>query len=59
MMQRERVTKGEVLAALRGPGLRSVAQAAAVILETDGSFSVIRELDENNDGSALGDVDQN
>lgn len=57
-MRRQRVTEGEVLAALRGHGIGSVAQAAAVILETDGSFSVIRELDENNDASALADVDQ-
>lgn len=37
----ERVTREEVLAALRGSGLGDLAQAAAVVLETDGTFSVI------------------
>ncbi len=37
----ERVTSDEVLAAIRSGGLAGVHQADAVILETDGSFSVI------------------
>lgn len=37
-----RVTEDEVLAAVRGAGLAALADAQAVVLETDGSFSVIR-----------------
>lgn len=37
----ERVTRDEVLAALRGAGLQDRGQAAAVVLETDGSLSVL------------------
>lgn len=42
-MQRERVTVDEVMASLRGSGMADAAQAAAVVLETDGSLSVIRQ----------------
>jgi len=37
----ERVTAGEVQAAVRGAGLGDLGDVAAVVLETDGSFSVI------------------
>ncbi len=40
-LRRVRVTEDEVLAALRSAGLGNVDQAEAVVLETDGSFSVI------------------
>jgi len=40
-MRRERVTREEIIAAMRGSGSVSPADVAAVILETDGSFSVI------------------
>lgn len=40
-MRRERVTRDEILAAVRGQGRASLASVHAVILETDGSFSVI------------------
>lgn len=40
-MRAERVTRGEVLAALRNAGVTDPAQAGAVVLETDGSLSVI------------------
>jgi uncharacterized membrane protein YcaP (DUF421 family) len=40
-LRRERVTRSEVLAAIRGKGLAAVEDVAAVVLETDGSFSVI------------------
>lgn len=42
-MRRERVTESEVCAALRGQGIADVAGVYAVVLETDGSFSVIQE----------------
>ena len=54
-MCRARVTEGEILAALRSHGIANLGAAAAVVLETDGSFSVIRELDEGGD-STLSDV---
>ncbi|RDI57940.1 DUF421 domain-containing protein [Microvirga subterranea] len=41
-MRTQRITRDEVTAALRASGVADAAQAAAVILETDGSLSVIR-----------------
>jgi uncharacterized membrane protein YcaP (DUF421 family) len=38
----ERVTEGEVRAALRAQGISAVEDAEAVVLETDGSFSIIK-----------------
>lgn len=38
----ERVTRDEVLAALRSSGVADAAGVAAVVLETDGSLNVIR-----------------
>jgi uncharacterized membrane protein YcaP (DUF421 family) len=40
-MSRERVTEAEIRSALRGQGLCAVEEVAAVILETDGTFSVV------------------
>ena len=37
-----RVTRDEIRAAIRSSGIESVAQVHAVVLETDGSFSVVR-----------------
>lgn len=56
VMKRERVTEGEVLAALRDRGFHSVRQAYAVVLETSGTFSVIAGPVEA-ELSALADVD--
>ncbi|CAN5571504.1 DUF421 domain-containing protein [soil metagenome] len=41
-MRSQRVTRDEVLAALRSAGVSDLSRAGAVVLETDGSFSVIR-----------------
>lgn len=41
-MRRARVTEDEVLAAIRGHGSASLDDVRAVVLETDGSFSVVR-----------------
>lgn len=41
-LRAQRVRRDEVRAALRGAGVAGIAGAAAVILETDGSFSVIK-----------------
>lgn len=40
-LRRERVTREEVEAALRSSGMSDISQAKSVILETDGSISVI------------------
>ena len=49
----ERVSKGEILAAIRVSGCGDLHAIKAVVLETDGSFSVIQQL---GDHSALQDV---
>jgi len=40
-MRRQRITREEILAAIRSSGLPGPASVAAVVLETDGSMSVI------------------
>ena len=42
-MRRERVTEDEIRAAVRSAGHSDPSQVAAVVLETDGSFSVVAE----------------
>lgn len=45
-LRKARVTKAEVLSAIRGSGVSDVAAVQAVVLETDGSLSVVkREAD--------------
>lgn len=39
----ERITEEEVLAAIRGGGYLSLEKVAAVVIETDGSFSILPE----------------
>lgn len=51
-MRRERVTREEIIAAARSQGVLSMSDAAAVVLETDGSFSVLKGK-AGEDGSAL------
>ena len=41
VMRRERLTREEVLAAVRGSGKASLERVGAVVLETDGSLSVL------------------
>jgi uncharacterized membrane protein YcaP (DUF421 family) len=41
-MRRERVTESEVQAAIRSEGIARVEDVTAVVLETDGTFSVIK-----------------
>ncbi|MGB3308285.1 MAG: YetF domain-containing protein [Nodosilinea sp.] len=55
-LKKERVAKGEVLAAIRLSGHSRVEDIGAVVLETDGSFSVIAEVDPHR-ASALKDVE--
>ena len=51
----QRVSEEEVLQAVRQQGFASVADVHAVVLETDGSFSVIGSASKDGD-SALGNV---
>ena len=44
-MQKARVTEDEVCAAVRAAGIGPLRQVAAVVLETDGSFSVVQTSD--------------
>lgn len=53
-LRAERVTEGEVRAALRAHGVSAVGAVYAVVLETNGSFSVIENP--GPDTSALADV---
>jgi uncharacterized membrane protein YcaP (DUF421 family) len=53
-MKRERVAEDEVRAAIRGGGKGALENVEAVILETDGSFSVVSSGAESN--SALANV---
>ena len=55
IMKKERIAEGEILAALRANGLSAIEDADAVILETDGSFSIIENIDDSS-ASALKDV---
>jgi uncharacterized membrane protein YcaP (DUF421 family) len=41
-LRRTRITRDEVRAAVRAEGLATLDQAEAVVLETDGSFSVVQ-----------------
>ena len=55
VMKRERIAEGEILAALRTSGVSAIEDADAVILETDGSLSVIQNINDSS-ASALKDV---
>ncbi len=54
-LRRERVTQGEIRAAVRAQGFSSMEDIEAIVLETDGSFSVIEHFNPRSD-SALSDV---
>jgi len=52
-MRAQRVTRAEMLAALRGSGASDPGQVAAVVLETDGSLSVVQDAGPTDNESAL------
>jgi uncharacterized membrane protein YcaP (DUF421 family) len=52
-LREERVTEEEVRAAARAQGIGSLGEVDAVVLETDGSFSVLKQA---GDGTALANV---
>ncbi len=51
-----RVTEGEIKAAVRSKGGSALEQVAAVVLETEGTFSVIMKIKSDTSNSALSDV---
>jgi uncharacterized membrane protein YcaP (DUF421 family) len=55
-MRRERVTESEIRAAIRSQGAAAIEDIAAVVLETDGTFSVIKKSANGSSRSALADV---
>ena len=55
-MARQRVSRSEVLQVLRQRGLASLDQAAAVVLETDGTLSVITNPPDADAASTLANV---
>ena len=56
-MRAERIAPSEILAATRESGLRSVEEVAALVLETDGTFSVFAKA--GSDGPIGGDAFRN
>jgi len=44
MMKKERVAEDEIYAILREKGLGSIEEADAIVLETDGSLTVIKQV---------------
>jgi uncharacterized membrane protein YcaP (DUF421 family) len=54
-LKKQRVTESEIRAAVRSKGFAALEDAEAVVLETDGSFSVVHKSD-NNSNSAMRDV---
>ena len=55
-MRRERVDRDEILAAIRNNGITTVNEVGAVVLETDGSFSVLPRKSGSHGESSLADV---
>jgi uncharacterized membrane protein YcaP (DUF421 family) len=55
-MRQQRVTREEILAALRARGAAEVSRVAAAVLETDGSISVVQDVGDG--ATALDTVDR-
>ena len=55
-LRAQRVTRAEILAALRSSGAAEPGRVAAVVLETDGSLSVIPDGGQAGGGGTLEDV---
>jgi uncharacterized membrane protein YcaP (DUF421 family) len=53
--RRQRVTESEIRAAIRNKGIAAMEDVTAVVLETDGTFSVIKKSS-GESKSALQDV---
>lgn len=55
-MRRERVVREELMAAIREQGKSSLGEIAAVVLETDGSFSILSSTSQDDARSTLKSV---
>lgn len=55
-MRRARVTKDEIRAAVREAGIPTLSSVKAVVLETDGSISVVKRADGGHEPTALEQV---
>lgn len=55
-MRAQRITRDEVMAALRSEGVMDACQAMAVVLETDGTMTVIKDTDHEAAKSTLATV---
>ncbi|MEZ5288712.1 MAG: DUF421 domain-containing protein [Vicinamibacterales bacterium] len=55
-MRRSRVTESEIRMAIRSSGIAAVEDVEAVVLETDGSFSVVRRSQDGRASSLEGAV---
>jgi uncharacterized membrane protein YcaP (DUF421 family) len=53
-MRRQRAAEADVRAAIRREGIYRIENIGAVILEADGTFSVIKEI--GSEASALSDI---
>ncbi|MFD2786771.1 DUF421 domain-containing protein [Hymenobacter rubripertinctus] len=47
VMRAERITEGEILASLRERGIASLTEAAAVVLENDGTLNALQQTSDN------------
>lgn len=57
-MKAERVLREEIQAAMRAQGIASAEAVAAVVLETDGSFTVIQSAESNEAATTLRNVNK-
>lgn len=57
VLKHARVTKDEARAAIHSAGIGSLNQVAAVVLETDGSFSVVKQTGTERNGSGARSAD--
>ena len=55
-LRRARITREEILAAIRGQGVEGLVDLRAVVLETDGTLSVVRARGTRPSDSALSSV---
>lgn len=55
-MKKQRVAKSEILSAVRASSIGSLSKVEAVVLETDGTFSVIEKSNTGEQASSLEDV---
>ena len=58
VMKRERVTEEEVLAAARQEGFGDLREVKAIVLETDGTFSVLGSITDDVEHSTLRGVER-